>query len=427
MRKFDKFQEKAEQFVGPLSQSFSENRYIKALSNGMIATMPLTLGVSFIAILINFPVTAWTDFLTNIGVYSVGQEFLSATLSLLAIYMIILISYQFMKNEGGNITAGVVLSVATFLALIPNTIVIDETTSISALKLSYLGSDGMFVAMICGLVVPAAFLFLSNRKLTIKLPDSVPPMVTQALEPTFVAIILFSIVFLLKYVLTLTPYTDVFTMINTLISRPVMALGASPWSIIIFYCFANFCWFFGIHPGPLIGAFVPVLYGIRVANTEAFLADSTLPYLTSAVVAFCVFVGGNGNTLGFCLASFTARSEKYRSMRKLFVIPNLFNINEPVIFGVPIMLNAIYFIPMVASSLISGLSTLLLLQVIPVNFNPTVTMPWVTPGFVTAFLQGGIGFLTIWLVALFLHFLLWLPFVKVADKIEVQKEQAAVK
>lgn len=415
---------KLENILGPLSEKISTNKYISSLSTGMVATMPIMLGTSLIAIITNLPIPAWTTFLQNIGIYTIAQDFIAATLSLLAIYIVCTISYSFTKKEGKNPMTGLVLALASFLAMIPLHITIGEA-SVTAFSTANLGSNGIFFAMICGLLVPKLYCTLSDKNLKIKLPDSVPPMVSDSLEPTFVAMIIFTIVFFLKYAFSLTSYGDIFTAINALIAAPVMQLGSSPWSLIIFYCFANFCWFFGIHPGALISCYVPVIYAAKLANIDAFIAGDPLPYLAFSIVGMCVYVGGNGNTLGLCLSMFFAKSEKYKSLRKLVTLPNLFNINEPVIFGIPIMLNPIYFIPMVFSSFVAGTGALLLLNFITVDLNLTIAMPWVTPGFITAFMQGGYGFFIIWCTALLLHFLMYLPFFKIDDLREYKKEQMA--
>jgi PTS system cellobiose-specific IIC component len=136
-------------------------------------------------------------------------------------------------------------------------------------------------------------------------------------------------------------------------------------------------------------------------------------------------LGGTGSTLGLALDTFTAKSEKYKTMNKLVVIPNIFNINEPIIFGFPIIMNPIYFLPMVLSSLVNGFVGLLLLKIIPVNINPTIQTPWVTPTVISALLQGGLGYFVIVLACLLADMLLYLPFFKIDDARALKEEQAS--
>ncbi|WP_443624775.1 PTS transporter subunit EIIC [Catenibacterium sp.] len=285
----------------------------------------------------------------------------------------------------------------------------------------------MFLAIILGLAVPSLYCWLMKKNLRLKLPDSVPPMVSQSLAPTFVTMIIFTTIFVIKYACTFTPYGNLFTLVSTLIGKPIAAFGANPVSLIIVFTLMNLIWFFGVHPNAILMPYMPILTLVNLANQEAFLAGNALPYLTFAVVATCVQIGGAGNTLGLCIASFFAKSEKYKAMRKLVTPANIFNINEPVIFGFPVMLNPLYFFPMVFSPAIVGLVTYGLCQIFTFNINPTIAMPWVTPGFVTAFFQGGLSLLLVWILAVFIDFILYLPFFLIDDKNTLKLEQENTK
>ena len=424
---FDKFQSGIEKVMGPFANVVSTNKFIRALTAGFMASMPISLGTAAIAVLGNLPITPWQNFLVSMGLYQVAQDFISLTLSLLAIYVVISISYNYTKIEGKNAITGAVVSAAVFITLMPiKTSEIDGVMATSLLT-SNMGSNGIFVAMIVGLLTPWIFCKLMNKNLKLKLPDSVPPMVADSLAPTFVAMILFFGVFMIKWGISLTSYGDIFTFITEVISKPVMYFGTSPWALIFMYCFMNLCWFFGIHPSPILSCYIPVLMAAGTANTEAFLAGQALPYLTFSIVGAAVYVGGNGNTLGLCIATLFAKSEKYKSMRKLVIPANIFNINEPIIFGFPTMLNPLYFIPMVFTSLASGAVAILLVNILPVTLNPTISLPWVTPGFVSSVMSGGLNLLLIWGVSVTIHFLMYLPFFMVDDANAYKDEQEMLK
>ena len=424
---FDKFQSGIEKVMGPFANVVSTNKFIRALTAGFMASMPITLGTAAIAVLGNLPIVPWQNFLISTGLYQVAQDFISLTLSLLAIYVVVTISYNYTKIEGKNAIVGAVMSAATFIALMPiKTSEIDGVITTSLLTAN-MGSNGIFVAMIIGLFIPWVFCRLMDKNLTLKLPDSVPPMVMESLAPTFVAMILFFGVFMVKWGLSLTSYGDIFTFITDTISKPVMYFGASPWALVFMYCFMNLCWFFGIHPSPILSCYIPVLMAASTANIEAFVAGQPLPYLTFSIVYTAVYVGGNGNTLGLCIATLFAKSEKYKSMRKLVIPANIFNINEPIIFGFPTMLNPLYFIPMVFTSLASGAVAILLVNILPVTLNPTISLPWVTPGFVSSVMSGGLNLLLIWGVSITIHFLMYLPFFMVDDANAYKDEQEMLK
>ncbi|MFR7590964.1 MAG: PTS sugar transporter subunit IIC [Longibaculum sp.] len=421
---FEKFQRILEKIVGPIATKVAESKYIKALTEGFMCTMPITLGVAVIAVLSNLPFQPWVDFLNKAGLYQVGQDVVSLTLSLLAIYVVGAVGYCFTKNEKENGIIGAIMATAVFIVLMPiQTFQTETGANVSTLATSYMGSDGIFLAIIVGLLIPRLYCALMNKNLKLKLPDSVPPMVSQSLAPTFVAMIIFTLAFFVKYAATFTPYGNIFNAVSSIIGGPVASFGASPISLIIVFTLMNLIWFFGIHPNTILMPYMPILMMASMANTEAFLAGKTLPFFMFAVLGTCVQIGGAGNTLGLCIATLFAKSEKYKSMRKLVIPANIFNINEPIIFGFPTMLNPLYLIPMVLSPAVSGLVAWGLLTVMPVTFNPTISMPWVTPGFITVFFQGGISLLLIWLVSLAILFIMYLPFFLIDDKNALMAEQ----
>lgn len=425
----DKMQSCLERVIGPVAEKVTTNRFIMAMMEGFMCAMPVTLGTSVIAVLANLPITPWINFLKNTGLYDVAQDFYALTLSLLAIYIVGAIGYCYTKNQKQNGIIGGVMALASFMILQPVQVITDSTTGVSSkmLLMTNLGSSGVFVALIVGLLVPALYCFLMTKNIRLKMPSSVPPMVSQSLAPTFVAMIIFGIIFTIKFLCTLTSYGNVFDMINTIIAQPVANIGASPIALIVVFTLMNFFWFFGVHPNAILMCYMPVLMISGQANMDAFLNGKALPYYLFAILGACVQIGGAGNTLGLCIATLFAKSDKYKALRKVFIPANIFNINEPIIFGFPVMLNPLYFIPMVFSPLVSGLAVWGLAEFIPVSFKPTISMPWVTPGFITDFLTGGVALLFFYVVALFIHFLMYLPFFIVDDKRTVEMERTVEK
>ena len=424
MKLYKKIQELLERVVGPIATAIGKNKYISSISEAFLYTMPITLGVAVITVLANIPIDPWTNFLHSTGLYNVAIEISSLTLSLLAIYVVGAIGYCFTRNEKENGYIGAIIAMASFITLMPTeSIDLGDGMFASALLTSYMGSDGIFVAIIIGLLIPALYCKLMKKNLKLNLPDGVPPMVSQSLSPTLVSMIIFTLLFFIKYGVSLTSYGNVFTMISTIIGEPITRFGATPLSLVIVYTLINLFWFFGIHPNAILSCYLPVIIAASMANIEAFLAGQPQPSLILMIMWYCVAIGGTGNTMGLCIATLFAKSEKYKSMRKLVIPANIFNINEPIIFGFPVMLNPVYFFPMVCSPAASGGIAYLLCKILPIAYNPTVEMPWVTPGFVSAFVQGGIWFLVIWIVCLLIHFIMYLPFFLIDDKNALKMEQ----
>ena len=421
---FDKLQSGLNKLIGPFADRMAKSKYVNAISEGFLHAMPITLGMAVITILINLPFNAWTSFLQETGIYAIGQDAISLTLSLLAIYVVATISFSLTESLGEKGSIGSVLSTACFIMLMPiQSSTLQSGDSIQSLLLTYMGSDGLFVALFIGLLIPTIYCYLMKKNLKINLPDSVPPMVSDSLSPTFVAMIIFLLIFALKYVCSLTSMGNIFSIISTFVAQPVVSLGATPVSMIIIFTFANLLWFFGIHPNSVTQVCMPVFMAVALGNTEAFQAGKELPYLAAGIIMCTAQIGGAGSTLGVCISSLFAKSDKYKSMRKLVIPANIFNINEPVIFGFPIMLNPIYFIPMVGSPILTGIISYLLVLVLPIHLNPTVSMPWVTPGFISTFASGGLWLMLIWIIDLVVVTLLYLPFFLMDDKKALEQEQ----
>ena len=389
-----------QEHIAPLATKLGQNKYIQAISGGMMHTMPLTLGVALIAILINLPIPGVSDFLASSGLTAAGNEVIGATMSLLAIYV-------------------------SFLILVPSTIDMGEAGTITAFKSNYLGSDGIFVAIFLSILVAMAYGWLTRKNIKVTLPDSVPPMVSDSLSPVFTAMIIFFVVYLVKWGFTFTPWGNIFDFIMQNVGTPLMKLGATPWSVIIVYTVGNIFWFFGIHPNAVMGIFYPMmLLPALMANQQAYLNGEPLPFLMFALIGSCCYFGGQGNTIGLCFDMFTAKSEKFKAMRNLMTIPNIFNINEPVIFGVPVMLNPVFFIPMVLSSIVPGLIGLALCTILPIPYNPTIQLPWAMPMFIAALLTGGPLYMGVVLICMAVSAVLYYPFFKIADKQAYEEEQA---
>lgn len=421
MNFFDKLQTVMEKVISPIAKKMNENKVIKALASGMIATMPVSLGVAAICVLVTLPIPGWTDIVNSAGFSYIGNEIMSVTLSALAIYLVINVAYNYAQAEGENGMTAATISLGIFLMMMP-VFIEGKDYFLQAIETKYIGSDGIFVGMLISVLSSMAYCKLCKKNLKLKLPESVPPMVTNSLSPIFIAIIMFTFMAVVKYLFYISPYNNIFNFFNSIIAAPILKFGATPAAIIAVYTFASLMWFFGVHPSPIISTYGVVLTTAMTANIEAFNAGNVLPYLSYYIIYLCLFFSGTGNTLGLTLCFSKAKSERYKSMKAISLVPNLFNINEPVIFGTPVILNPIFLIPMILNTLLPGLLGWAVTSFVTISINPTIEMPWVTPTFITAFIQGGIPLFLLILGCIVLTTIVWYPFFKIADD-EALKEE----
>ncbi|HDR7950564.1 PTS sugar transporter subunit IIC [Bacillus toyonensis] len=418
-----------ERIITPLTNYLGNSKVVNAITSGMMMTIPVTIGVTLFAILGNLPFEGWKEFLIQIGIYTHMQDMISATLSLLAVYMVVIIAYSYAKEEGMNGMTAAVIALGSFLCLMPMSIKVGEE-QIPAILNQYLGSDGIFVAMFVGVFTSKLYCSLKRKNIGVKLPESVPPMVADAINPVFISIIIFTLIFFIRVIFGYTPYENIFNFVSQVIALPVKFIGSSVWSVIAIFTFMNICWFFGLHPAPIINVWYSATAPLFTAAITAFASGtpfSEIPYLAFTLMHFAVVIGGTGNTLGLAINLLFAKSEQYKSLGKIGIVPNIFNINEPIVFGLPLVLNPIYFIPLITSSIVGGLIGIVFLNITGIlsNFNPLIELPWVTPAPFAAYISGGWLLFIMTVLIIVSQILLYYPFFKMGDRKAYEAEQQA--
>ena len=425
MAVFDKIQNIMDKTIAPVASKVADSKMLDALMGGMMCTLPMTLGVSVIAILINFPIPGFSDWVVSSGLMATGNSILTVTMNMMGIYISFFIGLRWGKVCGLSGYTGGIVSGAVFLAFMPQQS-FEDIPMASFINTSYMGSNGIFVAILLGLIVPKVTAILMS-KLEIKLPDMVPPMVADSLSPMLAAIVLFTAVWFAKWGLSFTPWGNLFDMINTLIGTPVTMVGASPLAYIIVCSLQSIFWFFGVHPNVMLNFYAPVIMACSAANTEAIIAGEALPYGAWAVVALGTAIGGQANALGISISLLFTKSERFKAIRGIALVPSLFNISEPLMFGLPVVLNPTYFIPFVLNIPVCAILVQALYALgLGAAFNPTIQLPWVLPQPVIAFMQGGIGCLVISVAVLVVSVLMYTPFTLMADRQALREEQAAL-
>lgn len=318
------------------------------------------------------------------------------------------------------------LSVASFIAFMPQRI---GEENVAALAYDYLGNSGMFVAIIVGLLVAKAYVQLSQtKKLLICMPEGVPPMVSQSFEPLAIAIIILTAVVILRIGLGYTSIGNMFNLVQIFIGIPVTKIGSSIPALIGITVLANGLFFFGIHPNAINSDLIPLLMNMTFVNIEAYQSGMPLPFKDIMIVNSFLNNDAVVSTLSLLMAILIfCKSQRYRSFAKVSAIPNLFNINEPVIFGLSIMLNPILFLPFFLSTFVTAIIGYLgSVSGFISYYDPTLALGmasiWTVPKFISSFFIMGWQGLVLRLVSMIIMIGVYLPFVKVLDLQELKKE-----
>lgn len=423
---FKKFTDYLERVIQPIAEKMSQNLVIQAITQGMLGIITITVGASLVSILINLPIQPWIDFLTKYGVMGPAKELVTATTSLLAIYTVISVSYSYAKIVNEDPRASVLISTAVFILMMPQSIMVGET-NVNALLSSNFGSNGIFVAIIIGVSVSMLYHVLISNNVKIKMPEQVPAMVSDAMTPIIGAMIIFGIAFALKYTVSLTSFKDIYSLFYHYFTAPAMLFGTTAWTAVLYCVLRSVFWFFGIHPSPLNAIFLPISAAAVAANVDAAMAGEILPHLDFVIMTSFGLIGGSGSTFGLSLNMFKAKAERYKILNKVAFVPGVFNINEPYVFGVPLMYNPVMLIPMILAPLLGCLVGFVFIGMGLINsgnFNPAISVAWVIPYPIAAFLKGGVAFMSAVLIAILLQYFIYQPFFKIVDKQAYQEEQS---
>lgn len=428
-----------EERLAPLAKRVGGNWFLNALRDSFAAIMPLLIIGSMFTLVANFPIAAWTDFLTatTVGPYTLKALIsipASCSVSMMALFIAFTVGYSCAEHMGvkDRLSAGIV-SLTSWLILMPlfteytpegST----EVVEIASIPFGWVGARGVFVALLTGFLVVRLFAWVIERNWTIKMPEGVPPTVSRAFSALIPMAVAFTAVWLVRVLFTLTPWDDAFTFIYTFLQAPLQQLGGTVLAQTLVYLFAHVLWFFGIHGTNITDSvYRPILTALSVENQGALAAGLPLPNIINAQFQdlFATY-GGAGSTLSLLIAALlVCRSERIKKLSKLSIAPAIFQINEPIIFGLPIVMNPILLIPFLLVPTVNILTTYAVMAAGLVPICNGVLLSWTTPPIISGFLVSGWQGAVWQAVLVAVGALIYLPFMRVLDRQYLDEEEIA--
>lgn len=420
MNKFFEFMEK---YFVPVAAKIGGQRHLVAIRDGFVTVSPLIMAGSFALLLNNlgfkwyqnmmnaiFPAN-WKDF---------GLNIYNGSFAILSLLAACTIAYHLARGYEKDGLAAAMLSLgSTMLLYAPN--------ADGSIPSTFLGGSGLFVSIIVALVVTELFVKLSgNSKLVVKMPDGVPPAVAKSFAALIPSMIILAIVALSKLLLGYVGIPNVHEALFNLIQAPLQGVVGSFWGLILLILVQQLLWFFGLHGSNILAPIISaVLLPLTEANMAAVSAGVAPEHIVnSQFLDSFVNMGGSGTTIALIIAIFLVgrKSKTQMTIAKLGAAPGAFNINEPVIFGMPLVLNPIYFIPFVLAPLVSGTIAYFLTYV---GFMPKVTLmaTWTTPPVLGAFIStNSIKGALVAVLCIVISVFIYMPFVKMATNQELKQE-----
>ncbi len=431
----EKFMNWMEIHMMPIAGKLGNNRYLKAISSGFIAVMAATIVGSIFTLIGNLPITAWTTWLAETGLSSILALPGQCTTDLIAVYAVFFIGYSLAKSFDVDGAGAGLSCLVSFFVVTGRTAYFataaEDAAAVSALATTYLGAKGLFTAMIVALIGARIYVAVVKKGWVITLPESVPPNVANSFSSLIPAAFVVVIFLVIAMVCSFTPYGDLNTMIFTVIQSNLMRfIGNNIWSFLFFNLMTNILWFFGLHGGNIVGSITnPVYTPLALENLAAYQAgETTMPYIITSAFTKSFTFGGVGTMFGLAiLMCFFAKSKQYKMLGKLSLPTTFFFINEPLLFGIPVVLNPMFFLPLMFITPILGSLTYVVMKIGLVPIPHGLQIPWTTPPVINGFLQGGIG-LAVWeLLMILASIALWYPFFKMGDKKALEEEQGITK
>lgn len=411
----------------PIAGKVASSRHLVALRDGFALVMPLIIIGSVFMIISQFPIPAYLNLMSSLfgadWQTTVGWA-TNATFSVIGMVAVIGISYELAKSyEGIDALSASMVSLTSFMLTIPLNI---DKAGAAWVPLTQLGSMGLFEALLIGLFITDAFVWMIHKNWQFKMPDTVPPAVGHAFSSLIPGFVIILGMWLLRLGVSFTDFKTIPNVITVIVAQPLNVVGGSIFGALVAEFFVVFLWLFGIHGSNIVGGIMaPIWLGKMTENADAVKAHKAIPNIaTQQFFDNFVHFGGAGETLSLALMlMFLAKSENLSAIGKLAGVPGLFNINEPIIFGFPIVLNPVIAIPFVIVPLISVITTYYAMKFGWVGKPLGVAVPWTTPPLISGYLATGkISGAVIQLVNLAIGGAIYYPFFKIADRQALQQE-----
>jgi cellobiose PTS system EIIC component len=395
----------------PILLKIGNSKHLIAIRNGISMTIPFTIVGSIFLIVGNFPVQAWMDFISKWGDQLNAP--VNVTFGVLGLISAIGIGYHLGKEFGVDAISNSMLTTICFLLATLN----DDWS----INVDNFGASGMFTAIIVGIFVTHAFKWFISHNIVIKMPEGVPPTVAISFATLIPGAFVLSVIWVVRSLLGI----DINEMI-TLVFQPLMqGMGTLP-GMLLYTLLVCLLWVCGIHgDNVLSGIATPVFLSYLAENTAAFQQGTEAPHIFADgfwIVFMCL--GGTGATLGLVLNMIQSKSRMYKSIGRLSLPSAIFCINEPVIFGLPIVMNPLMLIPFIATPMILCIGTYVLMNLGLVG-RIVIQVPWTIPPIIGPYLatNGSIG-AAIWsVVSIGLSYFIYMPFFKILEKQQVSNEK----
>lgn len=434
----NKVQSFLEDKVVPIATKIGNQRHIKAISDALVITIPLTI-IGSISLLIASPpvdptmmkptnfffkmMLAWYEWaVANNATIMIPFQM---TMGIMALFVAVAVAYFLAREyrqdypEIDPLSSAIISGVVFLMLAAP--------AQEGAIPVRFLDAKGFFTAMIVGAFTVEITRLLVKNNIRIKMPEGVPPAVSASFSSLIPMIVNIGLFFGLNLISISVGGVSIPQLIINILT-PVLNGTDSVWFVVIMMFISHILWTVGIHGGSVTGSITSAVYTSNLAaNAAAKAAGESLPYvMTAPLSVYIVVMGGAGATLGLMFMMLRSRSKQLRTVARVGLLPGLFGINEPILFGTPMILNPIMAIPLVITPLVNAF----------LGFYATkwglvgrafIGVPWTTPPFIglpLATMDFRAFFLVVFV--LIIDMIIYYPFFKMYEKTLVEREEMEI-
>jgi cellobiose PTS system EIIC component len=422
--------EKISRYLVPIAGKLNNNRFLAVLRDAFMLAFPITIFGSIFVVLTNLP---FLDKLMSEGALANFRDMFgiasSATMGIMSLFVVFGIGYYLSKSYDVEAIFGGAIALVSFLMLTPFMVQPENGEIVTGvIPLDRLGAKGMFLGMMVAFLATEIYRRVVQKNITIKMPPGVPPAVAKSFAALIPALITLTVFLGINILVTQAFNTNMHDVIYKAIQAPLVGLGSGIIPTLIAVFFIQILWFFGLHGQVIINSVMdPIWNTLMIENLEAYTAGNPVPNIISKpfIEIYTVGMGGTGMTLAVVFAILLfMKSKQMKQVGKIGLGPGIFNVNEPIIFGLPIVMNPIIIVPWILAPMVVTLVSYLAMSSGLVPPPTGVAVPWTVPFFIngimaTNSLAGGL----LQLVNMAIVFVIWFPFLKTLDRMNIQKEK----
>ena len=405
-----------------LSDVVGGNIYLRSISKGVMPNLPIIIIGSFASLFVGLPIPFWQSFIQSAGLVTILNMVVAATTNMLGVYFTYGIAKAYAKNLELQADLVPILAIVAYLTLSP---LADPEASSANFAYTYLGTKGMIVGIFVAIFTVKIFKAIVDAKIVIKMPEGTPDYVSNSfvsLIPGFVVIIVAMVV---RALFDLTPWGNIFDCLYNLLQIPLTAImGNNVIAMCIFQLITQLLWVFGVHPGFLTSLTGPIMFGLDGMNLAAYAAGEPIPSVIGMAFSYAMTVAVVYPAFAVAVALFS-KSSQLKTVGKISVAPAFLGISEPLIFGVPVVLNPFVAVPWIITPMLNFVLGYLACSSGLVAKYAGVTV-FNFPMVATGLLNGSVSLAIMEVVLFVLDVLVYMPFIRMQDKKYLADEAAAV-